>query len=303
VVFDDYFTTVPYLQTATVPPHWAKLVRTSSKIELFTEQEVGTWQSLPELDIDPGDFTSDTSNCEGDGYLAEAQNVDSHHDNKVTKRVTFRDQVQDIEIQSKLPDLSQTQPNKCQMPSIINLDLSGLRCSPRKEVLSWQDKIYSNSTTSFKQIKQGSKHACLVLFSSFCVVGAELTCGAHSLQDNVTSSSKFSNAIDSYHRVNLLCDGTINCFSTLALSGTASNETFTYKQALQEADYHKFVKAMIHEVDNNKSQTHWTLIKCCELPLGTKTIMSIWSFKRKQYPDGSLNKHKACLCAHGGMQN
>ncbi len=38
------------------------------------------------------------------------------------------------------------------------------------------------------------------------------------------------------------------------------------------------------------------------IPLGTKTIMSIWSFKRKRYPDGTLNKHKARLCAHGGMQ-
>jgi hypothetical protein len=30
--------------------------------------------------------------------------------------------------------------------------------------------------------------------------------------------------------------------------------------------------------------------------------MSIWSFKRKRYPDGTLNKHKAKLCAHDGMQ-
>jgi hypothetical protein len=37
MVFDDDFTTVPYLWTATVPPHWAELVCTSSKIELFTE--------------------------------------------------------------------------------------------------------------------------------------------------------------------------------------------------------------------------------------------------------------------------
>ena len=28
----------------------------------------------------------------------------------------------------------------------------------------------------------------------------------------------------------------------------------------------------------------------------------IWSFKQKRFSDGSLNKHKACLCAHGGMQ-
>jgi hypothetical protein len=50
-------------------------------------------------------------------------------DNQSSKRVTFSDQVQDIEIQSKLPDLSQTQPNKWQMQNIINLDSSGLRRS------------------------------------------------------------------------------------------------------------------------------------------------------------------------------
>ena len=30
--------------------------------------------------------------------------------------------------------------------------------------------------------------------------------------------------------------------------------------------------------------------------------MAIWSFKRKHFPDGTLNKHKARLCAHGGQQ-
>ena len=38
------------------------------------------------------------------------------------------------------------------------------------------------------------------------------------------------------------------------------------------------------------------------MPEYTKTIMSIWSFKRKRFPDGTLNKHKVRLCAHGGMQ-
>jgi hypothetical protein len=33
-----------------------------------------------------------------------------------------------------------------------------------------------------------------------------------------------------------------------------------------------------------------------------KTIQAIWSFKRKRYPNGTLNKHKERLCAHGGMQ-
>ncbi len=30
--------------------------------------------------------------------------------------------------------------------------------------------------------------------------------------------------------------------------------------------------------------------------------MAIWSFKRKRFPDGSLNKHKARLCAHGSQK-
>eukprot|EP00957_Ditylum_brightwellii_P150072 11429070-Ditylum_brightwellii.AAC.1 len=33
-----------------------------------------------------------------------------------------------------------------------------------------------------------------------------------------------------------------------------------------------------------------------------KTIMSIWSFKRKRYPSDLLLKHKARLCTHSGMQ-
>ena len=33
-----------------------------------------------------------------------------------------------------------------------------------------------------------------------------------------------------------------------------------------------------------------------------KTIQAIWSFKRKSFPDDRLNKHKARLCAHSGMQ-
>ncbi len=87
-------------------------------------------------------------------------------------------------------------------------------------------------------------------------------------------------------------------FSTLAQSSTASNETFNYKQALQEPDYPEFVKAIVNKVDDDESQVHWTLTKRCDLPPGTKMIISIWIFKCKRYPDGTLNKHKAHLCAH-----
>jgi hypothetical protein len=38
------------------------------------------------------------------------------------------------------------------------------------------------------------------------------------------------------------------------------------------------------------------------MPTEAKTIITIWFFKRKHYPDGLLNKHKARLCVHGGQQ-
>jgi hypothetical protein len=156
--------------------------------------------------------------------------------------------------------------------------------------------------TILKSMKQSLKHACLVLFSSFCAIGMGLECRVHSHQVLAQSSSLLSNAIASYHWVNLLYDGTINCFSTLAQSSLDSNETFHYKEAPQQSDRIEFIKAMMHEVDDHETQKHWTLMKHSDLPLGTKTIMAIWSFKRKQHPDGKLNKHKARLCAHCGMQ-
>jgi hypothetical protein len=71
---------------------------------------------------------------------------------------------------------------------------------------------------------------------------------------------------------------------------------------MHEKDYHEFVKAMIKEVDDHKNRNHWTIMRCSDMPVDTKTIMSIWSFKRKHYPEGSLYNHKARLCEHSGMQ-
>ncbi len=59
---------------------------------------------------------------------------------------------------------------------------------------------------------------------------------------------------------------------------------------------------MIHKVNEHEMQQHWILMKRCDVLPGTKKKMSIWSFKRKQFPDGMLNKRKAPLCTHGGMQ-
>jgi hypothetical protein len=56
------------------------------------------------------------------------------------------------------------------------------------------------------------------------------------------------------------------------------------------------------KIPDHKDCYHWTLMLCKDLPADVKTIIAIWSFKHKRFPNGTLNKHKAQLCAHGGHQ-
>ncbi len=241
--------------------------------------------------------------------------------NKQQPWVSFADQP-GIEKEINTPiAVSDSSQNLWHMPTPINLDSSGLHCSSRTPVLNRRGKVYSNTTfltnqnlssldsastqrTNLRSTSSPSFKSALVLFSTICAFGYGLACMAHSLQEKftVTSTSMFLNAIDSYHCVNTLYDGMINCFSMLAQSSIASNETFSYNQALKQADFCEFIKAMMVEVNDHESRSHWTLIKHWDLPPNTKTIMRIWSFKCKRYPDGTLIKHKSRLCAHGGMQ-
>jgi hypothetical protein len=62
---------------------------------------------------------------------------------------------------------------------------------------------------------------------------------------------------------------------------------------LREADHPKFFEAMEIEINDHETRCHWDLMLCTDLPLGAKMIMAVWSFKRKRFPDGMLNKHKA----------
>jgi hypothetical protein len=149
------------------------------------------------------------------------------------------------------------------MPTPINLDSSGLRCSSRAEVMKRCDKAYSNTTTLTNQTAHlrlagppRSFKSALVLFSTICFFGYGLSCMAHSLQEKNTVTSTFSKAIDSYHRVNTLYDGTINCFLTLTQSSIALNETFNYNQALKQADFCKYIQAMIDGINDHEVRSH-----------------------------------------------
>ncbi len=73
-------------------------------------------------------------------------------------------------------------------------------------------------------------------------------------------------------------------------------------QAMKQDNCNKFIEAMQVKVEAHEERNHWTMVLQLTFPEGSKTIREIWSFKQKHFPDGCLNKHKACLCAHSGMQ-
>ncbi len=87
-----------------------------------------------------------------------------------------------------------------------------------------------------------------------------------------------------------------------ANASTSDNDVLNFRQAMKATDVADFKKAMTAELTAHIDRQHWIKIPRSQKPPGTKAIQMVWTFKRKRRPDGSLLKHKARLCIHGGMQ-
>ena len=83
-------------------------------------------------------------------------------------------------------------------------------------------------------------------------------------------------------------------------TGFAENEVFYLGQMLKQKDRAEFAVVMDKEVEGHNKGNHWKIVKRSDAT--TPIIKSIWSFKRKRSPSGQITKHKARICAHGGMQ-
>ena len=78
---------------------------------------------------------------------------------------------------------------------------------------------------------------------------------------------------------------------------------------LLQPDKSDFNLAMIKSIEAHEARSHWTLLKDSEVKYKhknkyckLKTILSLWYFQRKRFPDGVLMKHRARLCAHRVIQ-
>jgi hypothetical protein len=125
VGFNDDFTTVEYLCKMTVPPHWAELVRSSADMQLYSEHQASTWQSLPDIDKEVVDFlyeqtttpaSTSTQACEG-VELRTTHNMQNGKPVQIEKEINY------------IPATNISSQNMWQMPPAIYLDSSDLRCS------------------------------------------------------------------------------------------------------------------------------------------------------------------------------
>ena len=72
---------------------------------------------------------------------------------------------------------------------------------------------------------------------------------------------------------------------------------------MSSPDAPEFMKAMELEIEQLESMQAWEEVpRQKAIDEGRKIFDSVWAFKRKRYPDGSVNKLKARLCERGDQQ-
>ena len=104
------------------------------------------------------------------------------------------------------------------------------------------------------------------------------------------------------YNVHYLFDETPNNVKHFFFADSTTNDTYTLSNIFKQDDVKDFVETMAKEVQDHKNREHWELFARNLMPAGSKMILAVWSFKQKRYPNGRILKHKARLCAHGGMQ-
>ena len=86
------------------------------------------------------------------------------------------------------------------------------------------------------------------------------------------------------------------------ITAMTSKNTLTYGETKQQLDKPHFITAMQKEISDYEQRKNWNSVHQSEIK-GAKTIIAIWSFRRKMDNImGKVTKYKSRICAHGGMQ-
>ena len=79
-------------------------------------------------------------------------------------------------------------------------------------------------------------------------------------------------------------------------------DILTHGQMLLTKDAADFKKAQEPELKGLYDLGVFEYVPRDTIPNGSKILRSVWSYRRKRRPDGTLLKHKARLCADGSRQ-
>jgi hypothetical protein len=308
IVFDDEFSTVPFMRNGEIPPHWSELVKRAAV--LATDEDFDLATSWANDFIANNPVAVNEEGVSGSSLLLNGQAPQSRISEEASQT-----EVSEEAIPARLPEeganlrISEEGNDEVIRPIVQASDRTPTNSaqpeSPDEDIpqnrLLFPTMPDLNTLTCRRSTRQRKQTrffslfvACTAVFTSFLVTTST------AFTDPVNSLNK---AVLHSQRVNTHFDGTLNALHHAALTAVAGdNDTYTLKDVFKQDDKSEFIQAMMKEVRDHESRNHWTVLPRSAIPKGTKTILSIWSFKRKRYPDGRVLKHKARLCAHGGMQ-
>ena len=158
----------------------------------------------------------------------------------------------------------------------------GLRSSKRRK--SEKKKFYS----TIKYIG----------FTAYCAF-ASMTTSVRGQIATILASRDLQNVQWAHSNV----DWTRNICQPMALiTAMIGKDTLTYGYMKRQPEKPQFITAMQKKISDHEQDKHWKLVHQSETKRA-KTIMAIWSFRRKRDNImGKVTKYKARICAHGGIQ-
>jgi hypothetical protein len=295
LVFDDTFSTVDHLRKKEQPPFWDTLVSTSTESYLDIDgtspdenKHLNRLNLLEELQ-DIFDLGEDDRLSASEGAtMHSSEGVPAPHDDDPS----LTPAPSSVENEDSNKDSNAAEGEEVtdeREMHYFDTDTVHLRCSQRIK-----DKIIRAT-----RAKKAMAAFTMVLSST---VRSTTYCYASLRKTIVQPLTYQATEMHNLEMAQLNEDATFNYLHPLSFAmKTGMNETYTFHQAMKEDDSRDFVEAMIKELDDHHTRGHWKLINRSKIG-NAKTIKAIWSFKRKRRPDGSLLKHKARLCAHGGME-
>ena len=217
---------------------------------------------------------------EGAADIVPTQDLYGGPRESVTKIVLVPDPILDIDpVLDPVPDRVvdrasvPVSESNCQMPKLANLnDLSRCRSS---RTLKPSQRARDSDDKTVKSLFDLCCYFPTVCYSTFIV-------NVHVANKSMTLLEK---AVSHVEKIYTLFYGSINTLHHTYVS-TVDNGTYTLRKMLKQEDKAEFIKAMEVEVGDHESRNHGSLMSLSEMPCGAETILLIWSFIRKLYPDG-----------------